>query len=90
MIEILDPAQPWEVPLPVSWNDQERGLAAYIDGCVVVAWRFEGGRWLTHAQSEGPGDTFSDIVRRCMDRGWRLYSMPRLAPSGADGTGTGT
>ena len=76
MFEILDENHPWEITLPTSWEDSGRLLQARHEGRRIVTWRFVDGRWLTDRQLDGPGAAFSDVVKRCMDRGWRLFSLP--------------
>lgn len=76
MIEILDDSQPWEIPLPTSWEDHDRVLEARDEARMADRWFWDGGGW----RSTGPlGESFlyCEIVRLCMYRGWRLFSMPK-------------
>lgn len=78
MIEHLDPAQPWEIPLPHTWEDRERVLEAREGSDVVAIWTWnaDAGMWDGAGYGTRLRDSYPNIVKHCMEEGYRLYSLP--------------
>jgi hypothetical protein len=84
VIEILDEREPWEIPLPYTWEDHERLLEARPphEDVVVGQWRYDeqSGFW---ADMDGARVLdYIEIVSLCMSVGWRLFSTPAPAALG--------
>ena len=77
MFEMLDERQPWEIPLPVTWEDRERILQARREGRTVEQWHWRDRYWRS---SNGDQLGYPWIVLQCMNRGWQLFSVPSEAP----------
>lgn len=90
MIEMLDPTQPWNIPLPVTWEDPGRELEARNKSDGSVAWRWKWNEGAQAWQRNGlftHWETYGEIVGSCLDHGWMLFSLP-AAPGAETEEGT--
>lgn len=76
MLELLNADEPWEIPLPVTWEDRERLLDARRDGVSVASWEWKNGKWEGAGYGTRLRDSFPAIVKHCMSEGYHLFSVP--------------
>lgn len=75
VVEILEPANEWSVPLPDESIYHGRDLEAREGPTPVRRWEWDtdGACWCDENDYEV---TLIEVMRECLDSGWALCSVP--------------